>query len=103
MHRNQRVKESILTIICQLQDMYGSEALRACSRISSTTAAAAAVAAVSGSDSSGAGGTTSLCAVVATLVGDQQASVRQLAIDTLAKLHDTFGDELLVSLYLHLL
>lgn len=70
-HKNQRVKESLLAVIARLQEVHGME-LR-------TVVSA-----------------NSMCATLAVLVNDAQASTRSLAVTTLANLYQVYGEELVV-------
>lgn len=70
-HKNFRVKEHILFTILLLHNAFGDEVV---SQISS------------------------LPSKISILLSDQQATVRQLAVDTLAMLHTVLGDSMLVDL-----
>lgn len=71
-HKNQRVKEGLLAVITRLQEMHGSEQLRAA--VSAQT----------------------MCTTVSVLLNDAQAGTRQLAVTTLAGLYPTYKEELVV-------
>jgi len=66
------VKEGLLVIITRLQEVHGSDILRA------------------------AVGAQTMCTTLAVLLNDAQAGTRQLAVSTLAGLYHTYREELMV-------
>jgi hypothetical protein len=66
-NKNLRLKESLLVIISRLQEEYFEEL-----KVSVNP--------------------SSICTTVSVLLGDPQARMRQLAIDTLASLYCTYGE-----------
>lgn len=71
-HKNQRVKESLLTIISRLQVQHGAE-LRSVVSV------------------------TSMCKAVSPLLNDSVGALRQLAVTTLAELYPIYGEDIVVS------
>lgn len=71
-HKNQRVKESLLTIISRLQAQYGAELRHAVN-------------------------VTSMCKAVSPLLNDSVGALRQLAVTTLAELYPIYGEDMVVS------